>query len=165
MAGTPAPPTASNDGVFTVGLNYKKGNLSIGAIDYYSEDIINIFYTEGKYSLPRRRPQASTSRCSTPTRTSVATSCSRAPTSIPTCGASRANWPGAAPCSRRLHRGRRQRQHAEPLERLPGYTSVQVEDFNRDGEDAWMLRAGYKFKAFKGPSVYGLYVEKYGARQ
>ena len=28
----------------------------------------------------------------------------------------------------------------------PGYTSVQVEDFNRDGEEAWMLRAAYCFR-------------------
>jgi hypothetical protein len=35
-----------------VGGNYKLGELSIGAIDYYSNDIINIFYTEGKYGFP-----------------------------------------------------------------------------------------------------------------
>ena len=35
-------------GVAAVGLNYSQGPFSLGAINYYSDDIINIFYTEGK---------------------------------------------------------------------------------------------------------------------
>jgi len=38
-------------GVFFGGVNFAQKDLSIGAIDYYSDDIINIFYTEGKYTL------------------------------------------------------------------------------------------------------------------
>ena len=45
-----------------------------------------------------------------------------------------------------------------PWSGYPGYTSVQVEDFNRAGEDAWMLRASYKFPNVPGFSVYGLWV-------
>jgi hypothetical protein len=42
----------------------------------------------------------------------------------------------------------------------PGYTSVQVEDFFRAGEQAIMLRAQYDFSnlGFKGVSAYGLWV-------
>jgi hypothetical protein len=39
-------------GVYTAGALYEKGNFSIGAIDYYSPDIINIGYAETKLTLP-----------------------------------------------------------------------------------------------------------------
>ena len=39
-------------GVYVAGANVKQGALSFGAIDYYSDDIINIFYTEGSYAVP-----------------------------------------------------------------------------------------------------------------
>jgi hypothetical protein len=51
------------------------------------------------------------------------------------------------------------RDMTAPWSGYPGYTSVQVEDFNRDGEDAWLLRAGYSFASVPGLSMYGLYVD------
>ena len=39
-------------GVALAGVNYSTKEFALGAIDYYSEDIINIFYTEGRYTLP-----------------------------------------------------------------------------------------------------------------
>ena len=45
-----------------------------------------------------------------------------------------------------------------PWSGYPGYTSVQVEDFNRAGEDAWLLRAQYTFPKNRGLSMYALYV-------
>src|SRR5947207_2362255 len=39
-------------GVWAAGALYEKGKFSIGAIEYYSEDIINIAYTETKLELP-----------------------------------------------------------------------------------------------------------------
>src|SRR5207247_11193899 len=39
-------------GVGVVGGLFTYDKLSIGAINYYSSDIINIFYTESKYSFP-----------------------------------------------------------------------------------------------------------------
>ena len=39
-------------GVYVGGANYSRGGFSIGAIDYYSDDILNIFYAETKYALP-----------------------------------------------------------------------------------------------------------------
>ena len=43
-----------------------------------------------------------------------------------------------------------------PWSGYPGYTSVQVQDFNRQGEDAFMLRAGYEFPCLDGLSAYAL---------
>ena len=38
-------------GVYVAGANVDGKDFSFGAINYYSNDVINIFYTEGKYSL------------------------------------------------------------------------------------------------------------------
>lgn len=38
-------------GVYLAGVEYTLKDLSIGAANYYSDDIINIFYTEAKYAL------------------------------------------------------------------------------------------------------------------
>ncbi|UWX04253.1 outer membrane porin, OprD family [Pseudoxanthomonas sp. NC8] len=46
-----------------------------------------------------------------------------------------------------------------PWSGYPGFTSVQVEDFNRDGESAWLARLGYDFKSVKGLGIYALYVD------
>ena len=46
-----------------------------------------------------------------------------------------------------------------PWSGYPGYTSVQVEDFNRNGEGAWLLRAAYNVQSVKGLSFYALYVD------
>ena len=51
MATAAGAPAGVERGVYVAGANYKKGDVSIGAIDYYSDDIINIFYTEAKYAL------------------------------------------------------------------------------------------------------------------
>ena len=40
-----------NRGVFLFGGRFLYKGLDIGAINYYSDDIINIFYTEGSYKL------------------------------------------------------------------------------------------------------------------
>ena len=41
-----------NRGVWAAGVNYEKGKFNIGAIDYYSQDIINIAYAQGGFELP-----------------------------------------------------------------------------------------------------------------
>src|SRR5207237_5493068 len=45
-----------------------------------------------------------------------------------------------------------------PWSGYPGYTSVQVQDFNRAGEGAFLLRAGYDFPWVKGLNAYALAV-------
>jgi hypothetical protein len=45
-----------------------------------------------------------------------------------------------------------------PWSAYPGYTSVQVEDFNRAGEGALLLRAGYSIPWIEGLSAYALWV-------
>ena len=47
-----------------------------------------------------------------------------------------------------------------PWSGYPGYTSVQVQDFNRAGEDAFMVKASYDFTrlGLKGVTAYTLWV-------
>jgi len=45
-----------------------------------------------------------------------------------------------------------------PWSGYPGYTSVQVQDFNRAGESAFLFRIGYDFPWVDGLSAYALAV-------
>jgi hypothetical protein len=153
-------PDGVDEGVFVGGGTYRHGNFTIGAVDYYSDDIINIFYTESTFAFPvsdqvkLKFAVQYTDQTSTgddlltgddfdaasfgfkgevavgPTLFTAAWTSTDDGTSI------KSPWGG-----------------------YPGYTSVQVEDFNRTGEDAWMLRAAYAFPADTGLSVYALYVD------
>jgi hypothetical protein len=159
MSDDAGAPDDVNNGVFAIGANYKKGDWSIGAIDYYSEDIINIFYAEGKYAFTISPKSKLSLSLQYSDETSVGDELLKgtsfdsnqwgAKAELSYGGALfTAGWTSAG--------GNANMQN--PWSGYPGYTSVQVEDFNRDGEDAWLLRAAYKFKAVKGLSVYGLYV-------
>ena len=85
-------------GVYSAGANYKKGPLSVGAIDYYSDDIINILYGEASYAFPLAEKREFRLAGSTATSRPSATTCCRAPTSRPTSLVSRPNWPWVRCC-------------------------------------------------------------------
>ncbi len=157
QAGAPA---GVDEGVWVGGGTYRHGNFTIGAVDYYSDDIINIFYTETTYGFASSQKvrwkfaaqytdQASTGddlltgddfdAASFGIKGEVAVGpalFTAAWTSTDEGTSMKSPWGG-----------------------YPGFTSVQVEDFNRTGEDAWMLRAGYAFPASTGFSLYALYVD------
>jgi hypothetical protein len=160
MAQVAGAPGGVERGVFAAGGNFERDELSIGAINYYSDDILNIFYTESKYAIPlsdamrlqfalQYSDQASTGdELLTGTRFDAYSWGGKAElaykgllltTAYATAGGDadmRSPWGG-----------------------YPGYTSVQVEDFNRNGEDAWLGRVAYNFASVPGLSVYGLYVD------
>ena len=58
MATAAGAPAGVVRGVDVAGGNYKLGGFSIGAIDYYSKDIINIAYTEITYAHAPGQPRA-----------------------------------------------------------------------------------------------------------
>jgi hypothetical protein len=146
-------------GVYAAGANYKAGNFSIGAIDYYSDDIINIAYTEARYALP----------LSDEWRLQLAGQYSRQQSTGDDLltgddfSTRQFGLKGELVCGAALFTlaytdtgsGDNMRN---PWSGYPGYTSVQVEDFNRAGEDAFILRAAYSFPNAPGLSVYGLWV-------
>jgi outer membrane porin, OprD family len=146
-------------GVWAAGALYEKGKFSIGAIDYYSQDIINIAYAESKLEVPladdwklkfagQYTDQGSVGdnalqghsfsghqiglKIDMPVRNALFTA------------AFTHAW-GTANLQ-------------NPWSGYPGYTSVQVQDFNRAGESAFLLRAGYDFPWVDGLSAYALAV-------
>src|SRR5256714_1306278 len=143
-------------GVWAAGALYEKGKFSIGAIDYYSQDIINIAYAESKLEVPlvddwklkfagQYVDQGSDGenllqdhsfsghqfgiKVELPIKKALFTA------------AFTHAWGNA--------------NLQNPWSGYPGYTSVQVQDFNRAGESAFLLRAGYAFPWVDGLRAYG----------
>lgn len=153
-------PEGFERGVYTLGANYKVGDFSIGAIDYYSDDIINIFYTEGKYAVPLGESLKLQFALQYSDQQSVGDALTTGGNDFSARqwgGKVELAWGGAL-FTTAYTSASGDANMQNPWSGYPGYTSVQVEDFNRDGEDAWLLRAGYNFKSVKGLGIYGLWV-------
>ena len=146
-------------GVYTAGANYKASGWSLGLIDYYSQDIINIVYTEAKYTLPlsterslKFSAQYSDQR-STGEQLLTGSAFSTDQFGIKAeYAAGRALFTTAYTAT-----GKGDAIRA-PWSSHPGYTSVQVQDFDRAGEDAFLLRAAYNPAAVPGLGLYALWV-------
>lgn len=146
-------------GVYTAGANYKAGALSVGAIDYYSDDIINIFYTEAlyKFALADKREFRLAAQYSD--QQAVGSNLlTGSDFSADQIGLKAEYSAGPALLTAAYTTTSDGANMRNPWSGYPGYTSVQVEDFNRAGEDAWMLRAGYQFPKVPGLNVYALWV-------
>jgi hypothetical protein len=167
MATAAGAPAGVVRGVDVAGANYKVGAFAIGAIDYYSKDVINIAYTEIKYVMPLANRIRLTLGAQYADQRSVGDdlltgksfqtdqggmkadlamgpvllTAARTQTAIGTRGS---NGSGT--------------NMINPWGGYPGYTAVQVEDFYRAGENATMLRLAYNFPRVTGLSVYGLWV-------
>jgi len=145
-------------GVFTAGALYQNGGFSIGAIDYYSEDIINIAYFEAKQEIalgngwkPRLALQYTDQR-------SVGDDLLAGDFEARQWGLKAELPVGNALFTAGYTDASGDSDMRNPWSGYPGYTSVQVEDFYRDGESAFILRAGYEFPQIKGLSAYALWV-------
>ncbi len=159
MANAAGAPEGVDRGVYVGGGNYKKGEFSIGAIDYYSADIINIVYSEMKYALPLAGGLRLQFALQYSDQRSTGNNLLRGT------DFSANQWGGkveiaakSALFSAAYTSAGGDTSMQAPWSSYPGYTSVQTEDFFRDGEDAWMLRAAYNFQSVKGLSIYGLWV-------
>ena len=146
-------------GVFAAGALYEKGKFSIGAIDYFSEDIINIAYGETKMEFPISSDLKPKLALQFVDQSNVGDNLLDGDSfsghqfglkidlpvqkALFTAGFTHA-WGNA--------------NLRNPWSGYPGYTSVQVQDFNRAGESAFLLRAGYDFPWVDGLSAYALAV-------
>jgi hypothetical protein len=160
MAAAAGAPAGVSRGVSLVGAIYKLNNLSIGAIEYYCDDIIDITYMEAKDSfaltdhLGLNLASQYTDQHSvgdnllTGHTFSVKQFGTKAELSFGTLlltAAYTATANGAVTVQ-------------SPWSGNPGYTTVQVENFDRGGENAMMFRAAYNFPMLKKLSIYALYV-------
>ena len=144
-------------------VSYK--GFSLGAIDYYSSDIINIFYTEGSYKLNVTKDLGFLFTAQFTEQRSVGDNLLK--------GYSfKTNQLGVK--TDMSYRGgmlsfgyttdSRGTDLQSPWSGYPGYTSVQVQDFNRAGESAFIAKASYDFKrlGLEGVTAYALFVHGWG---
>lgn len=160
MARDAGAPSWVDRGVYTLGANYTRDRLSAGAIYYHSNDIIGIFYTEAKYALPLGDTAKLNLALQYSDQDSAGDNLLRGDEF------SARQWGGklelgykGALFTTGYTRASGGTNMQNPWSGYPGYTSVQVEDFNRNGEGAWLLRAAYNVQSVKGLSFYALYVD------
>jgi hypothetical protein len=153
-------------GVFVGGGNVSYRGFSLGAINYYCDDIINIFYTEGSYKFrvtdrlgllfsTQFTDQRSVGKDLLQDGEFFRTSQFGVKSDISYGGAILTlGYTGTSKGA----------DMQSPWSGYPGYTSVQVQDFNRAGEDAFMVKASYDFTrlGLKGVSAYALFVHGWG---
>jgi outer membrane porin, OprD family len=160
-------PAGVDRGVYVAGANFKDAGLSIGAIDYYSDDIINIFYSETKFSLPIvDRLSLRFGAQYTDQRSTGDNLLTGKPFSTDQYGlkVELALGPALLTTARTITATGTLTHDSgtdirSPWGGYPGYTAVQIENFYRAGEDATLLRAAYNFPPVTGLSIYGLWVK------
>jgi hypothetical protein len=155
-----------NRGVVVSGANGVFGRLSIGAVNYYSDDIINIGYFETKYNTALTDCLG--------LLVSVQFSDQRSVGEELLQGHSfQTNQPGVKTelsyregiLTLAYTADSKGANLQSPWSSYPGYTSVQVQDFNRAGEEAFMVKGSYDFSKLmlQGVTAYALWVHGWNA--
>lgn len=156
VAGAPA---AVQRGVYAAGGNVSSGGLRIGVIDYYSIDIINIAYTEAKYTYALSNRMRLLFSAQYASQASTGNNLLTGhPFSTDQFGLKAELGLGGMLLTAAYTGTGNGANMQNPWGAYPGYTSVQIENFYRAGEDAAMLRAAYNFSSVRGLSAYALYV-------
>jgi hypothetical protein len=144
-------------------VSYK--HFTLGAIDYYSSDIINIFYTEGSYKLNVTKDLGLLFTAQFTDQRSVGDDLLKG-FSFKTnqMGVKGEMSYGGGILSLGYTTDSRGADLQSPWSGYPGYTSVQVQDFNRAGENAFIVKASYDFKrlGLEGITAYALFVHGWG---
>jgi outer membrane porin, OprD family len=152
-------------GVYLAGANYDGKNFSIGAINYYSKDIINIFYTEGGYTLALGNAKKLKFAAQYTDQVSTGENLLKGRSfSTRQWGIQGDLTLGATLLSLGYTDTAKGDDMQNPWSAYPGYTSVQVQDFNRAGESAVIMKAAYDFSRHgaDGLSTYALWVHGTG---
>ncbi len=153
-------------GVLVGGVNASFTRLTIGAIDYYSEDIINIGYGEAKCTI------ALTDRTSlivavqfTDQRSVGENLLTGYGFNTNASGVKSELSSGGSIFTLAYTTNSRGADLQNPWSSYPGYTSVQVQSFNRAGEDAFMVKGSYDFSrvGLAGAAAFALWVHGWGA--
>lgn len=154
-------------GVTLAGAGFAGKDFSIGAIDYYSADIINIFYTEARYALPLASDRPLTLAAQlTGQRSNGDDLLTGQAFSTHQWGLKADLGLGAALLTLAYTDTAGGADMQSPWGGYPGYTSVQVENFNRAGESAVLLRTSYDLSGIglEGLSAYALWVNGNGVK-
>jgi hypothetical protein len=151
-------------GVYLAGANYARSNFSLGAIEYHSEDIINIFYTEAKVALPSSGDaKLSFAAQFTDQRSTGDDLLTGSSFSTNQWGIRADLGLGAATFTLGYTDTGSGADIQNPWSGHPGYTSVQVQNFFRANENALLLKAAYQFST-PGLTAYALVVRGDGVQ-
>jgi hypothetical protein len=155
-------------GVYAAGANvsFPAPAFSIGAIDYYSEDIINIGYTEAKYILPLTARLGLLFSAQFTDQRSVGDDLLKGSYfQTNQAGLMTGMSYGGGIITLAYTTDAKGADLQNPWSSFPGYTSVQVQDFNRAGEDAFMVKGSYDFSGvgLEGVTAYALWVHGWNA--
>jgi hypothetical protein len=150
-----------NTGVGFGGALFSLGRFSIGAIDYYCEDTINIGYGEAKYTwLATQKLHLLFAAQLTDQRSVGDDALKGYAFSVNQVGVkTEMSYSGALlTIAFTTDTGGADLQN--PWSSYPGYTSVQVKDFNRAKEKAFLVKAAYDFThlGLEGVTAYALVV-------
>jgi hypothetical protein len=153
---------AVDRGVGLAGVNVSLGRFSIGAIDYYCEDVLNIGYAEAKYTLPVTQKLGLLFAAQFTDQRSVGDDLLKGYSfSVNQVGVKTEMSYSGAIFSLAFTTASSGADLQSPWGGYPGYTSVQVQDFNRASEKALLLKVSYDFTALglEGVTAYGLFVQ------
>jgi hypothetical protein len=152
-------------GVYLGGGSFSHKGFKIGGIDYYSDDIINIGYAESSYLFPVTERLGLLFAAQFTDQRSVGNELLTGDSfSTNQFGVKGDISYGGGVFTLAYTGASRGADLQNPWSGYPGYTSVQVQDFNRAGEDAFMVKASYDFTrlGLEGVSAYALYVHGWG---
>ena len=146
-------------GTFMAGGLFTRGPWSLGVIDYYTEDTLNILYAEAKrrWKLDEHWGLALSAQFSD--QQSVGDNrLTGEPFHTAQGGVALDVSYRNAVLTVAFTSTDSDRDMISPWSSYPGFTSCQVRDFNRAGEEALMFKLSYDFKRFvEGLNVYALY--------
>ena len=150
-----------NTGVEFGGALFSLGRFSIGAIDYYCEDTINIGYAEAKYTWPVTQRLGLLFAAQFTDQRSVGDDALKGyGFSVNQVGVKTEMSYSGALLSLAFTTDTSGADLQNPWSSYPGYTSVQVKDFNRAKEKAFLVKAAYDFThlGLEGVTAYALVV-------
>jgi hypothetical protein len=149
----------ANRGVWAGGAQYEKGKFSIGAIEYYCPDVINIAYGQTSFEIPLGEEMRLKLAAQYTDEGSVGENLLQGHSFSGHQFGFKVDLPvWKALFSAAVTHAWGNANLQNPWSGYPGYTSVQVQDFNRAGETALLLRAGYDIPWVDGLSAYALAV-------
>jgi hypothetical protein len=153
-------------GVSLAGLRFFHGPFAIAAIDYYSVDLINIFYTEGKYVFQPTKELGLLVSAQYTDQQSVGKNYLTGNDFYTNQFGIKGDMSYRRGILTLAYTAANTGANLQnPWSSYPGYTSVQVQDFNRAGENAFMAKLSYDFRdlGLAGVTAYALWVHGWGA--
>ena len=156
-----------NRGLYLGGGRFESGRFLLGATDYYSPDVINIFYTEARYAVPLAQGNSlKLSAQFTDQRSTGGNFLTGRSFSTNQAGLKADLSHGAALFTLAYTQNANGANLQSPWSAYPGYTNSQVNEYSGAGLSATMLRGAYDFSRLgaKDVSAFALVVLGSGAK-